>query len=385
MGGIGIGGRGTHDLSILLHEPDVQIVAVCDVDQARRNAAKQTVDNRYGNADCAVHRDFRELLARTDLDAVLIATGDRWHATASIMAMRAGLDVFCEKPSTMTIADGQALVETARSRARIFQTGTQRLSEANFVFADELARTGRLGKVHTIHAHILPFQMSKTWLPAEPQPDTDVLDWNLWLGPAPLRPYNHGYLGGCMAWLDYFDFGTGVAGWGSHTICQCQSAIGALDTSAVEYEYPGNDKAEGMVLRYANGVKMVLSASGWRGSCGVRYEGSDGWVSIADGYARPDVSSPAPLREFTKIVRDYTTQAERPMQHIRDFLNCVRSRRPCVANEVVTHRTMSTNHAANVCMLLKRNLKWDPRKEEFVNDPEANRMRSRSMRSPWHL
>jgi predicted dehydrogenase len=386
MGGIGIGGRGGYDLSVLLQEADVHFVAVCDVQKTRRDAAKNAVDSRYGNTDCAAYRDFRDLLAeRTELDAVLIATGDRWHAAASILALKAGKDVFCEKPCTMSVADGQALVATARRHGRIFQAGMQRLSEANFVFADELARSGRLGKVHTAYAHIIPFQMRTDWLPAQEEPDRQTLDWDLWLGPAPWRPYNAGYLGGCGAWLNYYDFGTGVAGWGSHTICQCQSALGALRTSAVDYEYPHNDAAEGLVAHFADGAKMVLTAQGWRGSCGVRYEGSEGWVSVADGYQRPDVSSPSLLEDFQKVVRDYLARTGRPMHHLQDFLAGVRSRRPCVADEVVTHCTMTTNHAANVCMLLKRNVQWDPQRAEFVNDPEANRLRSRTMRAPWRV
>ncbi len=393
MGGIGIGGRGGYDLGILLQERDVQFVAVCDVKRARRDAVKQQVDKAYDNHDCATYRDMRELISqRTDLDAVLIATGDRWHTPASILAMKAGLDVFCEKPSSMSIAEGQELVAVARRYGRIFQSGMQRLSEPNFIFADQLARTGRLGKLHTVYAHQLKFQMKTDWLSAEPEPDPEEFDWNLWLGPAPRRPYNSAYLRGCSAWLDYYDFGTGVAGWGSHTICQCQSGIDALTTSAIEYEYPGNDDSDGLVCRFANGVKLVLNAQGWpkpgdkgmwRGSCGVRYEGSKGWVAIADGYARPDVSSPSLLQEFDQQVRNYQEQTNRPLQHIRDFLQGMRSRRACIANETVMHRTMSTNHVANVCMLLRRNVRWDPVKEEFPGDAEANRMRSRARRVPW--
>ncbi len=393
MGGIGIGNRGGYDLGILLQEPEVQFVAVCDVKKARRDAVKKQVDEAYGTRDCATYRDLRAFLAeRTDLDAVLIATGDRWHTPAAVMAMKAGLDVFCEKPSSMSIAEGRELVTVARRYGRIFQSGMQRLSEANFVFADQLARTGRLGQVHTVYAHLLKFQMRTDWLPAEAAPDPAEFDWNRWLGPAPWRPYNSAYLKACGSWLDYYDFGTGVAGWGSHTICQCQSGINQLNTSAVTYEYPGNAEADGLVCRFANGVRMVLNAQGWpqagvpcmwHGSCGVRYEGTEGWVAMADGYARPEVSSPALLREFDSLVGEYQAQTGRPLHHIRDFLQGVRRRRPCLANEEVMHRTMSTNHAANVCMLLQRNVRWDPEAEEFPGDAEANRMRSRARREPW--
>jgi predicted dehydrogenase len=395
MGGIGIGARGGYDLGILLQEAGVQFVAVCDVKKVRRDAVKQQVDGTYGNRDCATYRDLRQFIAeRTDLDAVLIATGDRWHTPASIMAMKAGLDVFCEKPSTMSVAEGRELVAVAKRYGRIFQSGMQRLSEANFVFADQLARSGRLGRLHTVYAHQLKFQMRTDWLAPQPEPDPEEFDWNMWLGPAPWRPYNAAYIRACGAWLDYYDFGTGVAGWGSHTICQCQSAIGATATSAIHYEYPGNDDADGLVCRFANGIKMVLNAQGWpqpgvkgmwRGSCGVRYEGDEGWVAIADGYARPEVSSASLLQDFDPLLREYQAQSNRPLHHIRDFLAGVRSRRPCIANENVMHRTMSTNHVANVCMLLKRDVQWNPETEEFPGDPEANRMRSRALREPWKV
>ncbi len=383
MGGIGIGGRGHYDMSAALQEADVHFAAVCDVRKQNRERAKATVDQHYGNKDCAAYIDFRDVLARDDIDAILTAPGDRWHTLISVMAMRRGKDVYSEKPSTMTIAEGQMLVEAARRYGRIFQTGTQRRSEATFVFADELARTGRLGRIHTVKAHTLAFAMSRDWLPGQPEPPKDELDWEMWLGPAPWRPYNPKYFNGCGAWLNYYDFGTGVAGWCSHTICQCQGVIDADLTSAVEYEYPNNETAEGFTARYANGVKLVLSCEGWRGTCGVRYEGTEGWVSVADGYSVPDVSSPSLLRERVKLVRDYMGRNQRPMNHMRDFLDCVRTRRPAVAHAEVAHRSMTTCHAANICMLLKRNLKWDPTKEEFINDDEANRMRSRAMREPW--
>ncbi len=173
----------------MLPEKDVQFVAICDVRKVRREHVKNLVDKKYGNSDCKMYADMREFLAtRSDIDALLIATGDRWHALATIMAMRAGKDVYSEKPSCMTIAEGRAVVQTARRYGRIYQTGTQRLSEANFVAAIELARTGRLGKVHTARAHIAPWDatdMNHSWLPGEPQPPKEEVDWDTWLGPVP--------------------------------------------------------------------------------------------------------------------------------------------------------------------------------------------------------
>jgi len=390
LGGIGVGRRGTHDLNWMLPEPDVQFVADCDPNKERREAVKQMVDTRYGNKDCATYRDIRQFLAeRTDIDAVLVTTGDRWHALASIMAMRAGKDVYSEKPSAMTIAEGRAVVETAKRYRRIYQTGTQRLSEGNFTFCNELIRLGRLGKVHTVRAHIAPWdaaEMSHDWLAAQPEPPTEEMDWDAWLGPCPWRPYNVAYTQG--RWRGYYDFHTSCIGeWGAHTFAQCQVGIGAADTSPVEYQYVQNESGDGMVTRFANGIKMILERDldkkYWRGSCGVHYEGTEGWVAAADGYSKPDVSPPVLMDDFRKIVYDYMACTQRPMSHVRDFFDCVKSRRQTVANPVVMHRSMSTVHAANICMWLKRDMRYDPVKEEFIDDPEANRLRSRAMREPW--
>ena len=300
MGIIGAGGRGNGDLNWMLGEKDVQFVAVCDVQGAQREKAKADVDGRYGNQDCAAYIDFRQLLARKDIDAVIIATGDRWHTPASIQAMKDGKDIYCEKPGALTIAEGQALVKAGKRYGRIFQTGAQRLSEKNFVFAGELLRQGMLGKVHTVRAHLgyLPaWPRVNAVLPAMPQPDKKVMDWDMWLGSAPWRDYNHDFLKPwpVPGWYTQYDFAGGIPQWGSHTILQCQMDLGLADTSAVEYEYPEKGINEGMTVRFANGVKLVAQLGGWRGSCGVRYEGSDGWVATADGYERPDVSKPEML------------------------------------------------------------------------------------------
>ncbi len=387
MGGIGLGGRGSGDMRWLLNEAEVQFVAVCDVRRQRREAAKRAVDGKYGNSDCVTYRDLRELLSeRTDTDAMLIATGDRWHATAAILAMKAGKDLYCEKPGTMTIAEGRAVVNTAKRYGRVFQTGTQRLSEPKFVFPTEMARRGMLGKLHTVRAHMWARVQDVTenrWLPAQPEPAREDLDWDLWLGPVPHRPYNKGYLGGCGAWGVYWDLAAGVAGWGSHTFMQCQMASHNEYTSPVEYTYPGNSSGANMVVRFANGVKMVLECGGWRGSCGVKFEGSEGWASVADGYSRADLSSEALRGEQNKVMSQYTAETQRRLNHMQDFLTCVKTRRQTIANPEAMHRSMTTNHAINICLALRRDLKWDPAKEEFIGDEQANRMRSRAARQPW--
>jgi hypothetical protein len=386
LGAIGIGGRGEFVLNWMLPEPDVQFVAICDVRKERREHVKKIADKKYGNDDCKTYADMREFLAtRPDIDALLIATGDRWHATAATMAMRAGKDVYSEKPSCMTIAEGRAVVQTARRYGRVYQTGTQRLSEANFVSAIELARAGKLGQVHTVRAHIAPWdaaEMSHSWLPAEPQPAKEEVDWDAWLGPCPWRPYNAAYVKG--GWRGHYDFHTSCIGeWGAHTFAQGQAGIDALNTSAVSYQYVKNPTGDGMVTRFASGVQMILQREGWHGSCGMKFEGTDGWVTIADGYEKPEASSPSLIAEGEKLVAEYTERTGRPMNHVRNFFDCVKSRKLTVANAEVMHRSMSTVHAANICMWLKRDMTYDPVREEFLNDAEANRLRSRAQREPW--
>jgi len=388
LGAIGIGPRGSHVLGCFLAEPDVQFVAICDVRKSRRDEIKRIADEHNYNTDCAKYADMHEFLAeRTDIDALLIATGDRWHALAAIIAMRAGKDVYSEKPSCMTIAEGRAVVDTARRYGRVYQTGTQRLSQSDFVFCIESARSGRLGKVHTAYAHIAPWdaaEMSYDWLPAQAQPSKEEFDWEAWLGPCPWRPYNAAYVGG--AWRGYYDFHTSCIGeWGAHTFAQAQAGLDMLDTAPVHYGYVKNTTGDGMVTTFANGTKMVLSRGDkyWHGSCGMRFDGPEGWVATADGYQKPDVSSPRLLDDFDKIVRTYTARTQRSLDHARDFLDCVKTRRQPVANAEVMYNSMAAVHAANICMWLKRDMRFDPAKGEFIGDPEANRLCARAMREPW--
>ena len=388
VGGIGLRGRGMGDLGWLMPERDVQFVAICDAQKRSRDICKQVVDKRYGNTDCKTYPEAREYLAeRTDIDAILMATGDRWHALMSIFAMRAGKDVYTEKPSCMTIAEGQAVVATAKRYGRVYQTGTQRLSEANHVFAIEAAKSGLLGKVHTAYAHIAPWDAAKMkhdWRPAEKLPPKDVVDWDAWLGPCPWRPYNSAYCRG--GWRGYHDFHTSCIGeWGAHTFAQAQAGLDKLDTAPVHYQYVDNDNGDGMVTTFEDGTKLILSRGKkyWRGSCGERMVGDEGWAGAADGYSKPDVSSPALLGEFKKVVGGYMARTQRPMNHMRNWLDCIKSRRQTVANAEVMYRSMTTVHAANICMWLERDLKFDPKKGEFINDDEANSFRSRAMREPW--
>src|SRR6476660_6537258 len=239
VGGIGIGNRGTYDLGCFLEQKDVQFAAVCDVKEVRRIAVKKKADELYGNQSCLMFRDFRELLDRPDIDAVLIATGPNWHATMAINAAKAGKDMYCEKPCTKNIAQSLILRDVMRRTGRVFQVGTQRRNLPHYAFACELAREGRLGKLKKVYAHPRGMQaLISGWFPAEPEPPKDVVDWDMYLGPAAWRPFN-------QKLLDGFNFekggglvGGGVLEWGSHCVDLCQWAVGADHTAPVEYNPP---------------------------------------------------------------------------------------------------------------------------------------------------
>jgi predicted dehydrogenase len=380
VGGIGIGNRGTYDLGCFLEQKDVQFAAVCDIKAARRTAVKKMVDERYGNGNCGMHRDFRELLDRGDIDAVLIATGPNWHATAAVYAAKAGKDMYCEKPCTKNISQSLILADTMRRTGRVFQAGTQRRNLPHFAFACELARTGKLGKLKRVYAHPMGMKaMTSGWLPPETEPAKDVIDWDMYLGPAAWRPFN-------QKLLDGFNFekggglvGGGVLEWGSHCVDLCQWAVGADRWAPVEYNPPKDGE---IVCRYENGVELVLREKGWLplGSCPVRFEGETGWVEAGDS-GKMVLSSPALLagREVAEIGGYPATF------HVRDFLDCVKTRSLPKGNADAACYAHIACHAANIALYLERPLKYDLAKHEFVGDAQANRLRSEALREPWRI
>jgi len=376
LGAIGIGNRGSYVLGCFLHEPDVRFVAICDAKAVRRKAVKKMADEKYGNTDCAMYRDLRELLGREDIDAVLIATGPNWHAAASILSAKAGKDVYCEKPCTKNIVESLALAATFRRTGRVFQAGTQRRSLPNFMFAVELARSGKLGRLQTVHAQPAGLKTSMSgWAPAEPEPDKEDVDWDLYLGPAAWRPFNRKH-------LDGFNFekggglvGGGVLEWGSHCVDLCQWAADADHTAPVEYE----PKPDQLDARYASGVKLVMRDKGWLplGSCPVRFEGDQGWVETADNGDLVASSEDLLVGKGAKI-GGYPADF-----HVRDFLDCVKSRGQPRANASVACQSHIACHAANIALFLGRKLAYDPVRNEFIGDEEANRLRSEALRDPW--
>ncbi len=379
VGGIGIGNRGLYDLGCFLEQKDVQFAAVCDVKETRRVLVKKRVDELYGNQNCDMFRDYRELLDKSYIDAVLIATGPNWHCTMSMYAAKAGKDIYCEKPCTKNIEQSLILADTIRRTARVFQVGTQRRNLPHFAFACYLARTGKLGKLKRVYAHPAGMRaFSSGWLPGEPEPAVDVVDWDTYLGPAAWRPYH-------PTWMNGFEFekggglvGGGVLEWGSHCVDLCQWAV---DDCAPPIEY--NPPVDGeIVAKYESGVELVFREKNWipLGSCPVRFEGETGWVEAGDS-GKMVLSSPALLAgRKVEEIGDYPATF-----HVRDFLDCVKTRGKPKGNAQAACNAHIACHAANIALFLNRKVNFDNTTHSFIDDAEANRLRSEALREPWRL
>ena len=389
LGAIGIGPRGRHVLDCMIAEKDVQFVAICDVQRTRRESVKKMADTRYGNSDCVMYRDMFDLLGRQDIDAVLIATGDHWHALGAILAAKAGKDVYCEKPCGLTMGQCAALDDTIRRYGRVFQAGTQRRSVPNFQFAQHLVVSGRLGRLHTMHASCYRPRVQFEWLPAEPEPPKEECDWDRWLGPSPWRPYNKAYVNG--NWRGHYDFDSGAAilDWAAHTVDLCQWANQSDAAGPIEFE----PRPDGIHAKYANGVKLIIdfleTPFGKRephyrtstGTCPVRWIGDEGWVETGD--TGQILTQPEALQSGMKqFAKQAGTDAA---SHTRDFLDCVKSRALTHCNSAVMRKSHLASHAAANAWMLGRPVKYDPLLEVFPGDEEANRMRDRAMREPWHI
>lgn len=383
VGGIGIGRRGGYDLGCFLQQKDVQFVAVADIKAKRQGEVKKIVDTHHGNDNCKTYRDFRDVLDRDDIDAVLIATGPNWHATAAMTAAKAGKDMYCEKPVTKNIIQSLILADTMRRTGRVFQAGTQRRNLPHFAFACELARTGKLGKLQKVYAHPAGMQaMMSGWLTPEDVPDQDVVDWDMYLGPAAWRPYNKKLLDGFNfekggGFVGAFN-GGGVLEWGSHCVDLCQWAV---NDSLPPVEYNPIKDGE-LMARYENGTQLIFREKGWipLGSCPVRFEGETGWVEAGDS-GKMVLSSPELLAgRSVEEIGGYPATF-----HVRDFLDCVKTRSQPKGNAQAACNAHIACHAANIALLLNRQVKFDNETNTFIDDVEANRLRSEALREPWRL
>lgn len=386
LGCIGVGSHGTGaNLKSFLGYSDAHVLAVCDVDTSHRERARNMVNTKYGNDYCAAYSDFREIIARDDIDAVVISTPDHWHALMSVMAARTGKDVFCEKP-TLTVEEGRVVSDTIKRYGRIYQTASGIRASAGYHRMCELVRNGRIGKVHTIRV-VLPSGPDR---PGEttPLPVPKGLDYDMWLGPAPLAPYAKDQLHYHWRWISDYSGGQ-LTDWGAHHISIAQWGNDTDLTCPVEVEGKGvfcegglynTAKEYRIEYKYANGVKLIVNS----GTPGVQFDGDEGWIGDLGGGRAGLKASPESVLDSVigpDEIHLYTCRAGEQ----RNFLDCVKSREPCFYPEEVGHRVFTISHIGNVSMLLGRKLRWDPDKEHFINDDEANRMLARSMRSPWRL
>jgi len=377
MGCIGLGGQGSGNMKGFNAKKDCAVVAVCDVDADHREKAREIV----GLDAKSCYNDFRDVIARDDIDAVSIAAPDHWHVPISIAAVRAGKDVFCEKPLTLTIAEGRVLVNEVKRYGRVFQTGSQQRSSSEFRKACELVVNGRIGKLHTMTVQI-PGNNRKcepTWTP-EPVPEG--FDYDMWLGPAPWEPYHKQRCHYEFRFL--LDYSGGqMTNWGAHYLDIAQWGNQADSTGPVEIKGKGEFPATGLFTTatkadieytYANGVKLVLTTGG--GS--TRFEGSEGWVFVTRGKLDAEPKSLVTSTIAPDEIHLYSSN-----DHKQDFIDCIKTRKDPICNAEVGHRSSTVCHLGNIAMLLDRPLKWDPQKEQFIGDDEANRMRQRPARAPW--
>ena len=385
VGFIGTGDHGVGwNLGPYLRHKDAQVVAACDVDSNRLFRATETINDRYKNEDCFATKDFREILARKDIDAVMISTPDHWHTIISILAVQAGKDVQCEKP-TLTINEGKVLIKTVRKHRKVFQTSTEDRAVPEYHRMAELVRNGRIGKLQRIEV-ILPKQPQKPGDPT-PQPVPKELDYEMWLGPAPSAPYNRDRVQFNFRWIQDYSGGI-ICDWGAHLFDTAQWANDTERSGPVEVEGTGTFWEGGLyntvkdydvTYRYANGVVMTCKP----GNPSIKFIGTEGWVGNTGWRAPVQASSPEILNSQVgpRELNLYTN----PNGEHDDFLKCVRSRQDPYFPVDIGHRVSTVCHLANIAIKLGRKLKWDPKREHFVGDEEANNMLDRPRRDPWQL
>lgn len=386
MGCIGVGGMGTGNMRAFLGFPEVQVVAVCDVDSNNAKQAKDIVDDRYGNQDCATYKDFRELIARGDLDAASLALPDHWHAIPSIAVAKAGLDCYGEKPLSRSIRESRAIADAFHRYGRVWQTGSWQRSVEHFRHACELVRNGYIGKVHTAYVG-LPNGHGTDVRPIQDPPPN--LDWDFWLGPAPKVPYR-----GVSHWdwrwiMDYS--GGQLTDWAGHHIDIAHWGLGLDHTGPVEVEGVGNYRDDGLfdvcteykfTCRYADGLTMVVADGNQQEKGGgAHWVGTDGWIHVDRGVL--SASNPDLLRRDTIGPND--ERLYRSNSHQGNFLECVRTRRQTITPVEAALRSISVAHLGEIAMLTGRKIKWDPEREEIIGDPGASQLLGRSYREPWTL
>ena len=389
IGCIGVGGMGTGNMRNFLGLEDCHVVAVCDTYEDRRQKAKGLVDKQYGDAGCAMYGDYRELLARKDIDAVMIAAQDHWHALIATAAAAAGKDMYCEKPMGVSVEQGQKILAAVRKHERVFQAGTWQRSQQKFRHACELARNGYVGKIHTVEVSAPGPQYQPKYTGAmDPQPVPDGFDWKMWRGPAPDKPYNPGR----VAWPDWYliwDYCAGfICNWGVHHLDIANWGCPQLGTESCEIEGKANyrkkgftDNAEGwdVTFTFSSGLKMHYTDQN-KQKVGTRFIGDKGWVHVdrAGMWSEPE--------SLLKVkLKDDELHLHESKHHQDDFLTSVRSRKAPVSNVDATHVASYLGLLADIAARLETKLKWDPKQEKFIGNDAANKMLSRPLHNGWKL
>ena len=387
MGCIGLGGQGSGNLGSFLGEQDCRVLAVCDVDKNNAAGAKKRVDEHYRNQGCAAFGDFRELLARDDIDTISLGTPDHWHAIPAIMAARSGKDVYGEKPFSHDLREGRAMVNALKQYGRVWQTGSWQRSGGSFRFACELVRNGRIGKVHTVEVGLPTGSPGGSEQFIAPPPE---MDYEFWVGPSPWGPYSKDRTHWNWRWQ--LDFGGGqmmdwighhadIAQWGLDT-----EYTGPLEIEPVNAEFP----KEGLynapttykfICKFANGASMIVANDRQQPrGMGARWIGDRGWVWVDRGGFDAE-----PKGLLKDVIRPNEINLYRSPGHHRNFLDCVKSRRLTITPAEVAHRSASVGHLGQIAMLVGRKIKWNPETEEIAGDAAAAAMLGRAKREPWNI
>lgn len=389
MGCVGVGGQGTGNMNEFLNHGDLQVVAVCDVDKNRANDAKNNVNHKYNNTDCTAYNDFREVVGRTDIDTISLATPDHWHGVVAVAALNSGKDVYGEKPLTHCLAEGRAIVNAQIKNARIWQTGSWQRSQRDFRYASELVRSGKIGKVVRVDVGLPTGGGIGPVVFTNPPPE---LDYNFWVGPSRMLPYAPQRLH--YQWRWQLDYGGGqMMDWIGHHGDIAHWGMDCNTTGPIEIEGKGDYPATGIydaattyhfIAKYRNGVEMHVANAGNKDfsdlRMGTKWFGENGhwvWVDRGGLDAYPKTLLQEPIEPQYRLFNS-------PGHH-REFLNCVKTREPTITPAEVAHRSASIGHLGQIAMITGRKIHWNPDTEQIADDPTASRMLTTPMRSPWHV
>ncbi len=395
IGFIGVGTQNRGHVGYFLGQKDVQVLAVCDVDTKRRENAKKTVEQRYGEAiksgqykGCDAYTDFHDLIGRDDIDAVVIATPDHWHAAIALTALKAKKDVYCEKPLTLTIREAKLLIDATRKSERVFQVGSQQRSDREFRLACELVRGGRIGKLQAVYVNV---GTSSRPCDLKEEPMEEGLDWDRWLGPAPERGYSsvlspRGVHKHFPDWRQYREYSGGMmTDWGAHHFDIAQWGLGADDSGPVEVIPPTDPKAgHGLKYVYANGVPVTHAEKYEKDKPvdGVVFVGSAGKVQVNRG--KLTVIDPTDL--LTEYSADREIHLYKSPGHQRDWLSCVKSRKRPICDVEIGARSVTVCHLGNIAYWTRERFKWDPKEWKFVEASAAvQQWYDRSRREKYQL